>query len=77
MSLIPEDEAAIRRTAQLIVMEHSASATPILEAMLLRLASCPPRSGVTARRHWIAVMQALGETCLTIAKLERTRQPGI
>lgn len=74
--LQPEDESAIRRTAELIC-GHSEQSAPILEAMLLRLAACPPRSGVTSRKHWLATMQALGEMCLSIAKLEKTREPGI
>lgn len=73
----PEEEAAIHLTARLIVGGHSESAEAMIDALLMRAASCPMRSGVTARRHWIAVMQALGETFLTIARLERTRQPGI
>lgn len=72
-----EDQALLKRAARLIVDDHSESGREILEALFVRLAACPPRSGVTARKHWIAVMQALGESCLTIAKLEKAREPGI
>lgn len=63
----------IDQAAALMEAGHSTTAHLLLSAAMHEVAMNYPSSGLRATERWIAAMQALGETCITIAKRERAR----
>ena len=73
MSLLLEDLAAIRRTADLIAGIWSDTAAQAIEAAMLECASDNPNSGVNSFRSWVPDLRSLGEIIISLADRERKR----
>ncbi len=68
-----EEREILQKAAELMTRHRGETAYSMLVALMLDLAACNPSAGDMNDR-WIASVQALGETCLTLAKLACPQQ---
>lgn len=75
MTLTKEDIQALHNAAFILTMGRSDNIQDHLAAAMIDLAEHYPQSGANSHKRWLASLQALGETCLTLAKRERNKSP--
>lgn len=73
-AMTDEERKVLEEAARMVSGGWSGAAFGMIYEMLVECAKHHRTAGLGSFESWIASIQALGETCLTIARLERKKK---